>query len=85
MVALALTTRRAASSFLAGLYYAFNCFLVTPLKSNRFCFFYALLKPRIPAAPEPEKGVGDALRFTRFNDCPPLLNKMADANKHAER
>jgi hypothetical protein len=72
-------------TFLAGSHHAFNCFLVAPLKPDRFCFFYALLKPRILAAPEPEKGVRDALRFTRFSDCPPLLNKMADANKYAER
>src|SRR5258708_11750702 len=56
-----------------------------PLKPDRFCFFYALLEPRILAAPEPEERVGDALRFTRFGDRPSLLHKMADANKYPQR
>jgi hypothetical protein len=38
-----------------GSHHARNRFLVPPLKPDRFCFFYALLKPRILAAPEPEK------------------------------
>ena len=72
-------------SYRVSSHYAFDCFLMPPLKPDRFGFFYAPFKPRILAASKPKKGISDALGFTRFGDRPSLLNKMADANKHAER